>query len=69
MYALYSAKLAKKTDISQGASVTSDSLKLSPCLSVIISCSEALSPEDANRLNEWLKIRMETEDIILVQKQ
>ena len=55
--------------ISQGASVTSDSLKLSPCLSVIISCSEALSPEDANRLNEWLKIRMETEDIILVQKQ
>lgn len=54
--------------ISQGASVTSDSLKVSPCISVIVSCSDALSPEEANRLNEWLKIRMENDDIILVQK-
>lgn len=54
--------------MSQGASVTSDSLKVSPSLSVIVSCSEALSPEDVSRLHEWLKIRLEKEEVILLQK-
>lgn len=54
--------------MSQGASVTSDSLKVSPSLSVIVSCSEALSPEDVHKLQEWLKIRLEKEEVILLQK-
>lgn len=55
--------------ITQGARITTDSLKMTPSISVIVSSSPALSEEETGKLNEWLKIRLETDDVTLVQQQ
>jgi uncharacterized hydrophobic protein (TIGR00271 family) len=57
-----------EVQLSKGARVSADSLKLIPSVSVIITCSEALEEAEAIKLNEWLKIRLQRDDVTLVQK-
>ena len=57
-----------EVQLSEGARVSADSLKLIPSVSVIITCSEALEEAEAIKLNEWLKIRLQRDDVTLVQK-
>lgn len=55
--------------IGEGASISTDSLYLKSHISVILSCNPALSPEDSLRLNEWLKVRLNTQDLSVHLKQ
>ena len=57
-----------EVQLSEGARVNADSLKMIPSISVIITCSEALEEGEAVKLNEWLKIRLQRDDVTLVQK-
>jgi hypothetical protein len=52
--------------ITQGASVRSDSLKVRPSVLVMVNTEPHLSPGDSAKLNDWLKIRMNNESIILI---
>lgn len=59
----------KELHIAQGAAVNSDSLKLNARTIVVASCdSLGLSPEDSARLNEWLKIRLESDNLEFIVK-
>ena len=53
--------------IAQGASVTTDSLRLRQSILVLLKVNEPLGPGDSSKLNEWLKIRMNNEAVTLVQ--
>lgn len=52
--------------IAQGASVKSDSLKEHQSILVMIKASTPLAPGDSARLNDWLKIRMNSESVSLI---
>lgn len=59
----------KELHIAQGAAINSDSLKLNARTIVVASCdSLGLSPEDSARLNEWLKIRLESDNLEFIVK-
>ena len=55
--------------IAQGASVTTDSLRLRQSMLVLLKVNELLSPEDSSKLNDWLKIRMNNDAVTLVQSK
>lgn len=59
----------KHVFIGQGANVSADSLKLSPHISVTVTCSPAMPSEDSLRLGEWLKVRLDTQDLSLYQAE
>lgn len=59
----------KHVRLAQGASVAADSLYAQPCITAIIKCEEAISEEQTAQLSNWLKIRLNTEDISLIVTQ
>jgi hypothetical protein len=52
--------------ITQGASVRSDSLKVHQSILVMVKASAPFAPGDSAKLNDWLKIRMNNESVILI---
>ena len=54
--------------MTQGAKVSADSLEIHPCMAVIVKCDTLMGEAESGRLKEWLKIRLNTEDIILIQQ-
>lgn len=56
----------KEVYIGQGARVESDSLSIHPCITVIVKCDTLMSGEKTGKLNEWIKIRLNSEDISLI---
>lgn len=59
----------KHVRLAQGASVAADSLYAQPCITAIIKCEEPISEEQTAQLSNWLKIRLNTEDISLIVTQ
>lgn len=58
----------KEISMAQGAKVDTDSLKMEPMISVIVRCDSTLAPDESHKLNEWLKVRLNSEEIILIQQ-
>lgn len=58
----------KEVHIAQGARVTSDSLKMQPSISVIVRCDSLLTPDETQRLNEWLKVRLDSQEVMLIRQ-
>ena len=59
--------MVKRVIIGRGAKVNVDSLHTQPCLSVIVHTASALTIEQHDQLNEWLKIRLEDTTVELTQ--
>lgn len=51
--------------LSQGAMVTADSLQVTEQVVAIVKTTNELTEEEETRLNNWLKIRLNTEEVIL----
>ena len=58
----------KEVHMAQGAKVSADSLVMLPCITVIVKCDTLMNQDEADRLGEWLKIRLDTDDITLIQR-
>lgn len=57
----------KELRIMQGAKVDTDSLVIKPGTTIVVSCYEhKLSAADSTRLEEWLKIRLNAEELELI---
>ena len=56
----------KHVRLAQGASVAADSLYAQPCITAIIKCEEPISEEQTTKLSNWLKIRLNSEEITLI---
>jgi hypothetical protein len=56
----------KEVLLGQGARVESDSLSVHPCITVIVKCDTLLSGEQKGKLGDWLKIRLNSEDVSLI---
>lgn len=54
--------------ISKGANVLADSLTVSPCVLVVTSSEKSFTNDEKLRCTDWLKIRMNTENVILLEK-
>ena len=54
--------------MAQGANIKADSLTVVPYVFVMVTCEQELAEEENLRLNEWLKIRLNTEKVILIQQ-
>lgn len=59
----------KHVRLAQGASVAADSLYAQPCITAIIKCDTPMDEEQTTKLSNWLKIRLNTEDISLIVTQ
>lgn len=53
--------------IGQGANISADSLNISSHISVTVTCDPLISSEDSVRLEEWLKVRLDTQNLSLHQ--
>ena len=58
----------KEVKIAQGASVTCDSLIMSPSMTVIVKCDSLMDASELEKLSGWLKIRLNTEEITLIRQ-
>lgn len=58
----------KEVHITQGAKVSADSLTMHPSMTVIVKCDTLMSTTDSDRLNEWLKIRLNSQDLTLIHQ-
>ena len=58
----------KEVYMAQGANIKADSLTVIPYVFVMVTCEQELAQEENLRLNEWLKIRLNTEKVILIQQ-
>ena len=58
----------KEVQMAQGASVSCDSLTMNPCMTVIVKCDTLMGDHEIDRLTQWLKIRLNTEDMTLIQQ-
>ena len=56
----------KQVKLAHGASVVADSLYAHPCLTAIIKCDTPMDDEQKTKLNNWLKIRLNTEELTLI---
>ena len=56
----------KAVKLAHGASVAADSLYAHPCLTAIIKCDTPMDEEQTTKLNNWLKIRLNSEEITLI---
>lgn len=56
----------KHVRLAQGASVAADSLYAHPCLTAIIKCDTPMDEEQTTKLSNWLKIRLNSEEITLI---
>lgn len=52
--------------ITRGAYVAQDSLNAKSCLLVIPECTDSLRTDERIKLTEWLKLRLATEDVVLL---
>ena len=59
----------KKVKLAQGASVAADSLHAHPCLTAIVECDRPMDTKQSTQLNNWLKVRLNTEEITLIVTQ
>ena len=50
----------------RGALAARDSLNASPCIIVIPKCSDSLRVEEKIKLTEWLKLRLATENVVIL---
>lgn len=57
----------KEVQMAQGASVSCDSLTMNPCMTVIVKCDTLMDDHEIDRLTQWLKIRLNIEEMILIQ--
>lgn len=56
----------KAVKLAHGASVAADSLYAHPCLTAIIKCDTPMDEEQTTKLSNWLKIRLNSEEITLI---
>ncbi|MBE6242295.1 MAG: TIGR00341 family protein [Bacteroidales bacterium] len=56
----------EEVHITHGAGVTADSLQLNESMIVLVTSSARLSEEDSTRLNDWLKIRLDSDSAKLI---
>lgn len=56
----------KEVHITHGAGVTADSLQVNESMIVLVTSSARLSEEDSTRLNDWLKIRLDSDSAKLI---
>ena len=54
--------------IARGATVTADSKEPLPCISVIVRPDSLLSPAETIQLTEWLRIRLASDAVVLMQQ-
>lgn len=54
--------------LANGAKVTSDSLAMESGISVIVRCDSIMPAADSAKLSEWLKVRLNNEEILLIQR-
>ena len=59
----------KEVHIAQGAGVTADSLAMRKSMLIMVKADTLLTSEDSARLDGWLKIRLNTQDITLMTMQ
>ena len=59
----------KKVKLAQGAFVAADSLHAHPCLTAIVECDRPMDTKQSTQLNNWLKVRLNTEEITLIVTQ
>lgn len=52
--------------ISRGAFVAKDSLDAKPCILVVPQCTDSIKIEDKIKLEEWLKLRLASENVVLI---
>ena len=53
----------KEVHLAQGAAVTADSLAVSRSILVMVTAEESFTESDSVRLHQWLKIRLETDEV------
>lgn len=58
----------KEVHITHGAKVSADSLTMHPSMTVIVKCDTLMSTTDSYRLNEWLKIRLNSQDLTFIHQ-
>lgn len=56
----------EEVHITHGAGVTADSLQVNESMIVLVTSSARLSEEDSTRLNDWLKIRLDSDSAKLL---
>ena len=56
----------EEVHITHGAGVTADSLQVNESMIVLVTSSARLSEEDSTRLNDWLKIRLDSDSAKLI---
>lgn len=56
----------EEVHLTHGAGVTADSLQVHESVIVLVTSSARLSEEDSTRLNDWLKIRLDSESAKLI---
>ena len=54
--------------MTQGAKVAADSLAIHPTTTVVVKCDSLSGPIEIEKLHDWLKIRLNTEEITLIQQ-
>lgn len=54
----------KEVIITQGAAVTTDSLTLTPCVSVIVRADSLFTADDESKLSGWLKVRLDNDNLL-----
>ena len=52
--------------ISRGAFVAKDSLDAKSCILVVPQCTDSIKVEDKIKLEEWLKLRLASENVVLI---
>lgn len=57
-----------EVQMAQGARVSADSLEVHPTTTVIVKCDSLTGPIEIEKLRDWLKIRLNTEEITLIQQ-
>ena len=52
--------------LSQGAHVHTDSLHMTSVITLVVRCDTLMVKDEYDRLNEWLKIRLNVENVLLM---
>ena len=55
--------------MAQGAGVTADSLSMKQSVIVLVKADTLLDEESRNRLDQWLKVRLDTENLTLLMQE
>ena len=55
----------KSITLTQGAEIQTDSLKQTPAMLAIIQTDSTFNADAADRIEQWLKVRLEKDDITL----